>query len=358
MSGKRYDMRQLRWMLYGAYGFTGKLITSEASRRGYRPILAGRDRERLLALSNEHMLSAKSFSLSDQQSIEKALEEVDLVVQAAGPYAEIGEAMVNACLRTGTNYVDISGELGHFQRVYLRDAEAREKQITLIPGCGFDVIPTDSMAAYLKQKMPEAIHLELAIDSLAQLSAGTAKAAMGVIAGGGYVREDGLITKRSLGEVGPNIRFHRGERRTITVPFADLESAWHTTGIPSISNYLALPPGTGWIGSLAGVAQKLLSLKPLRRLVNAGIDLALREKSPQVEGEVSVWGRVTDRTGRQVECWMKVPEPYHYTAIAVLNAIERLSTGIPHGVLSPTQAFGIDFALSVPETIRQDRFPI
>lgn len=351
-------MGQLRWMLYGAYGFTGKLITGEASRRGYQPILAGRDQERLRSLASKHLLPTKSFSLSKQQAIEEALEGVDLVVQAAGPYAEVGEAMVRACLQTGTDYVDISGELSHFQKIYRHGAEASEKQITMIPGCGFDVIPTDSLAAYLKERMPEAIHLELAIDSLTQLSAGTAKAATGVIVEGGYRREDGLLTNVSLGQVGPNVRFHRGERRTMAVPFADLESAWHTTGIPSITTYLAFPPGTGWMTSLAGIAQKLLSPKPLRRIVNAGIDLALKEKSANAKGEASLWGRVTDRTGKQVECWMKVPEPYYYTAVAVVNAIERFSEELPHGVLSPTQAFGIDFALSIPGTIRQDRFPI
>ncbi len=351
-------MTPLRWMIYGAYGFTGKLIAREAVRRGYHPLLAGRDREKLLTLGNDLMLPVKQFSLSPEASLERELEGVDLVVNIAGPFVGVAEPLVSACLRTGTHYIDTSGERDHFRYIYEQDAEARKQGVALIPGCGFDVIPTDSIAACLKERLPEAVHLELAVDSLARLSAGTAKAAMGVIAEGGFVRVDGGLQPRPIGRYGPNVRFHRGERRTILAPFADLESAWRTTSIPSISTYLALPPGLGGLGRLGNAAHRLLSLRPVHRLANAVIDLTMKEKEASEEGFASIWGRVTDRNGRSVECWMQLPEPYHYTAFAVLNAVERLTEHPVAGALTPTQAFGPDFALSIPGTVRQERLPV
>ena len=345
-------------MLYGAYGFTGKQIAREAVRRGFHPLLAGRNKERLLALGNELMLPTRYFPLSSSRPADHELQDVDLVVHAAGPFRETGQPMIEACLRTKTDYIDISGELSHFRNIYGRHDEARKGMITMIPGCGFDVVPTDSLAAFLKSELPEATHLELAIDSTTTPSAGTAKAATGIIAEGGYIRKDKELIEQPLGVRGPNVRFHRGERRTIVAPFADLITAWETTSIPSITTYLALPPGTGWLSSMGGVARALLTPYPLRRLVNAGIDLALKEKEKKSSGSVSIWGRVTDAGGRSRECWMNVQEPYRYTAAAVVNAVERFVDHPPSGILTPTEAFGVDFALEVPGTVREERLKI
>ncbi len=340
-------MSEFRWMLYGAYGFTGRLIAREAVRRGHRPLLSGRNREKLEALGSELELDTLPFSLKNQTDIISALRDTDLVANIAGPYTHTAIPVVNACLQTGTHYLDVCGELHLFSELYSRDSAARSNGIVVLPGCGFDVVPTDSMAAYLKDRMPEAIHIELAIDSSIQPSAGTAKAATEVIARGGYVREQGKLVKRQLGERGPNIRFHRGERPTLVAPFADLESAWRTTGVPNITTYLALHPGIGFLSSLAGLGTKVLAITPLRRVIAASIDLALKGKQENREGETPIWGRATDEKGGSIERWMRTPEPYHYTAETVVNAVERLKGTSLAGALTPTEAFGQDFALLV-----------
>lgn len=351
-------MPTLHWMIYGAYGFTGKLIAREAVRRGYRPTLAGRNAEKLEAVAAELDLPFRAVSLSDRDMLDAIVGEHDLVLHAAGPYTETSEPMVEACLRTGTHYVDIAGELSVFTAIYERQDEAFRRGIALIPGCGFDVIPTDSLAAYLTERLPDAMMLELALDSVTQLSRGTAKAAMGVIARGGFIRENGRLRQSSIGSKGLNVRFHAGDRKTIVAPFADLESAYRTTGIPNIRTYLALPPGLGAVASLAPIVHRLLAVKPIRRFVLGGIDLALGRRKAKEEGYASIWGRVTNAEGRSVEGWMKTREPYHYTAIASVNVVEQLSYERFAGTLTPAGAFGTDFALSVPGTERFDRLRI
>lgn len=351
-------MSDLQWMIYGAYGFTGRLIAREAVRRGHRPTLAGRDPAKLRAVAEELGLPARSVSLDDRQGLSALVAEHDIVLHAAGPYTQTAPPMIEACLAAGTHYADIAGELAVFTALYERHGEALRRGVALIPGCGFDVVPTDSLASRLAERLPDATMLEIALDSVTQLSRGTAKAAMEVIARGGFVRQDGRLKEWKIGERGPNVRFHGGDRKTMLAPFADLESAYHTTGIPNIRTYLALPPGFGFAVSIAPVAHRLLSAGPVRRLVQKGIDIALGKREAKEEGYASIWGRASDAGGRVVEEWMRTPEPYHYTAVSSVNVVERLAAGHFAGTLTPAGAFGTDFALAVPGTERFERIAI
>lgn len=349
-------MPNLQWMIYGAYGFTGNLIAREAVARGYRPTLGGRNAAKLRAIAQELGLPYQAFSLADRTELAAIVAEQDIVLHAAGPYTETASPMIEACLEGGTHYVDIAGELSVFTRLYEHHGEALRRGVALIPGCGFDVVPTDSLAAYLHERLPGAVLLELALDSVTQLSRGTAKAAMEVLANGGFVRQNGRLKPAQIGERGPNARFHGGDRKTMLAPFADLESAYRTTGIPNIRTYLALPPGFGFVASIASPAHRLMAFGPTRRFVQSVINRALGKRNATKEGYASIWGRVTDAEGQSVEGWMRTPEPYHYTAESAVNVVEQLAGAQFAGTLTPAGAFGTDFALLVPGTERFDRF--
>lgn len=345
------------WLLYGAYGHTGQLITREALRRGHRPTLAGRDRERLSSLAESSNLPWVHLSLSDPNQLAAIVQRYDLVVNAAGPFKFTARQMAKACIAGRTNYVDVAGELSVFSDLYSLDEEASDAGIALIPGCGFDIVPTDSLAAYLAESMPDATLLELALDTESHISAGTAKAAAEVVAEGGYILEDGVLTPHKIGDSGPNVRFHKAERKTMLAPLADLASSYRTTGIENIRTYISLPPGMGKAGSFAPAISKLMSMSPIRRLVKGAIDLALKS-SDSSAGSASIWGRVSNENQEWREAWIRTPEPYHYTARTVVNAVEGLKLKRLAGALTPAQAFGIDFALNVPGTERFDYIPI
>lgn len=163
------------WLLYGAYGFTGRLIAREARERGHRPILAGRDGARLEALARELDLPHRTVSLDDGAGLRRALSEVRAVFHAAGPFSRTASPMLEACLEAGVHYVDITGEVGVFERVFAAGEEARRRGVVLLPGAGMDVIPTDAVAAIVKERLPEANVLELALSSPGPVSPGTAR---------------------------------------------------------------------------------------------------------------------------------------------------------------------------------------
>jgi short subunit dehydrogenase-like uncharacterized protein len=158
-----------RWMLYGATGYTGQLIAAEAVRRGHRPILAGRSAEKLAPLAELHKLEYVAFSLDDLTSIARAITNggVDLVLHAAGPFVRTAEPMLRACVVTQTNYLDITGEYPVFESTFSYGQSAQK--VAFISGVGFDVVPSDCLAAYTAAKVPNATQLEIAILTLSRI---------------------------------------------------------------------------------------------------------------------------------------------------------------------------------------------
>ena len=181
-------------MIYGANGYTGRLLADLAVRRGFRPILAGRSVEKIRPLARERGMDHRAFSLDRPE-----LEGVAAVVHMAGPFSATSRPMVDACLAARVHYLDITGEIEVFEAVLSRDAEARAAGIVLLPGVGFDVVPTDCLAAMLHRRLPDATHLELAFDARGKASAGTAKTAVEGLANGGRARIDGATPDSERG---------------------------------------------------------------------------------------------------------------------------------------------------------------
>src|SRR5437868_5777863 len=142
-----------RWLIYGANGYTGELIAREAVRRGHRPILAGRHAEKIEPLARELGCEGRVFDLTSGD-VAAALRNVDLVLHCAGPFVLTSAPMVQACLRAGAHYLDITGEIRVFESILRRGGEAKERGVTLLPGVGFDVVPTDCLAAMLADSLP------------------------------------------------------------------------------------------------------------------------------------------------------------------------------------------------------------
>src|ERR1043165_9866442 len=145
------------WVIHAATGSPGGLTAREAGRRGHRPILAGRDAAKLEPLARELGCDVRAFGLDDID-----LAGVDLVLHCAGPFTITSAPMVHACLRAGAHYVDITGEIPVFEAILSRDAEAKARGVTLLPGAGFDIVPTDCLAAMLAERLPDATELLLA----------------------------------------------------------------------------------------------------------------------------------------------------------------------------------------------------
>ena len=149
-------------LIYGANGYTGKLIVERALARGLKPILSGRNAEAVGQLARAQGLEARPAALDHQRSLDDALDGVTTVLHCAGPFARTANVMATACIRAKAHYLDITGEISVFEMLAQRSAEARRAGVMLLPGAGFDVVPSDCLAAHLKRRLPAATALALA----------------------------------------------------------------------------------------------------------------------------------------------------------------------------------------------------
>ncbi|HXQ58787.1 MAG TPA: saccharopine dehydrogenase NADP-binding domain-containing protein [Acidimicrobiales bacterium] len=335
----------MTWMIYGAYGYTGRLVAALATERGELPVLAGRDTRRLRDLGELFQLEHRAFDLSDPVATRRGLDGIDAVAHCAGPFSTTSEPMVDACLATETHYLDITGEIDVFEAVLARTADARDAGISLLPGSGFDVVPSDCLAAMLARALPEAVRLELAIKMGGGVSPGTAKTALESLGTPGRARIDGVIGPVPADRRRRQVTFADGKASVFAIAWGDVSTAYHSTGIGDIVVYAALPAA---VGAITGVAQMAgpaarssLVQGMLKRLVKRLPGPSAKARSESVG---QLWGQVTDRNGKRLQGTITTLNGYDLTADSVVRIAQMLAAGkVEPGALTPSQAFGADF---------------
>ena len=167
-------------MIYGATGYVGEYVARTAGRLGVKAIVAGRDAAKLDRIASETGLERRAFGLDDPAVIDSALNKVAVVLNCAGPFKYTAEPLVEACLRSGAHYFDLAGEIPVYEALQARDEQAKARGVMLLPGVGFDVVPTDCLALHLKQRLPSATQLRLGFQSVgpAGLPPGTQRTAI------------------------------------------------------------------------------------------------------------------------------------------------------------------------------------
>ncbi|SEO84970.1 saccharopine dehydrogenase family protein [Actinacidiphila rubida] len=328
----------MTWLLYGATGYTGRLIARRSAARGMRPVLAGRSAAKLLPLAAELGLEHRVFGLDDAAAIRRGLEGVDAVAHCAGPFVRTALPMAQACVDTGTPYLDITGEIDVFESLHALGPRAAAAGVVLLPGAGFDVVPTDCVAALLADRLPDATQLDLAFLVGGGASPGTARTALAGAAEGGRIRAGGEIRAVPVGSRQVRAVFPSGARTVVSVPWGDVSTAYHSTGIPDITTYTAVP-------APALAASRVLRVGPLRGALAGLAGRVVRGPGERaLAGTRSeVWGRARDAAGNTVTATLTGPNPYSMTADAVLRIVERLPS-LPAGFRTPSMALGADFA--------------
>ncbi|HEX5401369.1 MAG TPA: saccharopine dehydrogenase NADP-binding domain-containing protein [Pseudonocardiaceae bacterium] len=335
----------MTWMVYGANGYTGELVAKLAVQRGERPVLAGRSAERIAPLADRLGCAHVVVALDNLKALRAALADVRAVAHCAGPFSRTSKDMVDACLDTGTHYLDITGEIDVFEEIYARHDEAEQAGVVLLPGGGFDVVPTDCLAAMLAQRLPGATELELAFTLGGGISGGTLKTAIESAGAGGRTRVDGELRTVSFGHRTAVAEFPSGPKRVTAIPWGDVSSAFRSTAIPTITTYTVVPGG-----DLVAKGQEYLA--PLLRMPSvqkAGMTLVNRlvkgpSEDKQAAGHAEVWGRVKHPDGHVVSGALTTPAAYSLTADAVVRGVARLAAGdIAPGAHTPSSAFGADF---------------
>jgi short subunit dehydrogenase-like uncharacterized protein len=348
----------LTYLIYGANGYSGALIARAAKAAGHTPVLAGRREAALQPLAAELGLPYRAFALDDPAAVDAGLAGVPLVLHCAGPFSSTSRPMADACLRRRAHYLDITGEFAVFEALAARDAEAKRAGVVLLPGVGFDVVPSDCLAAHLKRRLPSATHLRLAIQPPLSMSRGTATSTIESAGLPNFVRRGGVLTPEPAGALARTIDFGFGSGPTfvVSIPWGDVSTAFHSTGIPDIEVYAAVPRAARAMLRVSGVFRPLLQSRSVQRFLKQRAQRGAEgpDESARTTRVARLWGEAFDGT-RRVESRLLVPEPYHLTVLTALASVEQLLGGpAAAGFRTPSLAFGADFIMKMNGVERRD----
>jgi short subunit dehydrogenase-like uncharacterized protein len=350
------DMKN--FLIYGSYGYTGKLIVEQAVKEGLHPILAGRDERQLHAQADQFGLEFRAFDLTDAGALNASVREVDAVLHCAGPFSLTFEPMIRACLENRKHYVDISGEIEEFEALAGMNDAARKAGIMVLPGAGFDVVPSDCLAVYLSKKLPAATKLELNIMSVGSgISRGTARSGIENMHRQGRIRRDGKIMSVPGAWHVKQVDFGRGPKRVVSMGWGDVSTAWYSTHIPNIEAYMAFPPVMINLMYLTRFVGPLLYTRPVKNFLKWVIGKAM-SPGPSSErnrtGLALFIGEVTNGA-QTVRAKLRTPEAYHLTALTSVEIMKRiLSSGYEAGFQTAGKVYGEDFILQFPGVERED----
>lgn len=343
------------FLIYGANGYTGELIAREAVKRGLKPILAGRSQTKLEPLAKELDLTCRTFSLEDKKSLEYTLKEVDFVIHCAGPFSLTSDRMVEACLRLGKHYLDITGEIAVFEAMAARDKKAIDAGIMIMPGVGFDVVPSDCLALHLKNRLPEATDLTLAFYGMGKISHGTQATMTLNIGKGGAIRENGEIKHVPAAYKTREIDFGEVKKQGVTIPWGDVSTAFYTTGIPNIEVYTVVPPPQLKLLKLSRYLGWILATSPVQNYLQNQIPEGGPDEAARATGKTYLWGKVTDPDGNSAETRQTCPEGYTTTYLAALTIAEKILKGnFAAGFQTPAKMYGADLILEIEGTNREN----
>jgi short subunit dehydrogenase-like uncharacterized protein len=342
-----------RAMIYGANGYTGRLVARRAREKGMRPTLAGRNHEAVTALARELDLPAVTFSLQNPAQIAEYVRGFSAVLHCAGPFSQTGRPMMDACITAGATYLDITGEIEVILAAARRGERAKAAGVALLPAVGFDVVPSDCLAAMLADKLPGARVLQLAFAAGGGVSPGTAKSMFESLPHGGKARIDGEIRDVPLAWKTMEVPFRGGPRFAVTIPWGDVASAYFSTGIPNIEVYTAMSPAQVSRLRRMRFVLPLLGWKPIQMIAQRRIGKRVKGPSDEVRERArsSLWGRVCDDQGKSASATLETLSGYELTSLTAVAALEKvLAKTVPAGFSTASQAFGKDFILQFPGT--------
>ncbi len=345
-------MKETSFLLYGANGYTAKLIIPQAIAKGITPILAGRTEAKIKAIAEEYNLPYRIFGLDDAAEIQENLKDIPVVLHCAGPFIYTARPMMEACLATKTHYLDITGEIDVFEMAHDFDASAKSKNIMLMSGTGFDVVPTDCLAAYLKSLLPDAQFLELGFSYKGGgISRGTAITSIENLGKPGKIRKDGKIISVPPAYRTKPLKFGTEfSSNGVTIPWGDVSTAFYTTGIPNIEVYLGLKKSQVTNIKRSRYLGWLLGMRPIKNFLISQVKKrpAGPNEKRRETGVSYICGSVFDADGKQKSAYLRTPEGYKLTAFMALNITEKVLNGnYKTGFQTPAMAYGADLVLEM-----------
>ena len=345
-------------VVYGSYGYTGKLIVQLCRSKNLEVRLAGRNEEQLKKQSDQSGYPYTVVDSQDVAGLKKLLATAAIVIHCGGPFRYTAKIMSEACLATKTHYTDITGEYLVFESLPLLDKQAKDLGITIMPGTGFDVVPSDCLALHLKNRLPSATHLQLAFTmSKGGLSRGTSKSMTEGLGDGGLIRKDGKLTRIAMGEKILEIDFGAFKTKALCIPWGDISTAWRSTRIPNIEVYTGATDKMISSAKMSNYINWLLRMRWVKNYMLRKIDKKPAGPSDEKResGRSFLWGKVWDDVGKESISRLETVSGYSLTAkTAVLIAEKILKGNFKVGYQTPAMAYGPDLILEIESTKRTD----
>jgi short subunit dehydrogenase-like uncharacterized protein len=338
-------------ILYGANGYTGKLIANLAFQKGINLTLAGRNEEAIKKLAQRLNFPYEIVDLNQTDRLIEILKPHEVVIHCAGPFQYTSKQMIEACLKSKTHYLDITGEFSVFEDAYSKDLDAKRSEIMLMPGVGFDVVPSDCLSVFLKENLPDATQLTIAFNTKGGMSRGTALTSLQKIGEPGAIRKNGKILSVPQAFSVKTFPFREKVLTCMTIPWGDLFTAFHSTGIPNIQTFMSFPAKrikwvrfSNYIGFL--LSQNWVKNYFANKIKNRS-KIGPDENDRQT-GYSIFYGEVKNDKGATFKTELFTPEAYRLTSeTALLIAQKVANKNYKTGYQTPAMVYGAYLILEI-----------
>ncbi len=337
-----------RVIVYGASGYTGTLIAERLVAAGVRPVLAGRDRERLerLAARLDGEADVAWADALRQNSVFSLVSEGDVLVSTVGPFAKYGSVAVRAAIAAGAVYMDSTGEPTFIRRVFEEfGPPAHRSGASLLTALGYDWVPGALASALaLEDAGPDAVRVDVGYFVRgASASAGTKESMVGATLDPGFAFRDGrIVTERGAARVrsfeGAGQAISAGGAEHFTLPLA-------YDRLTEVNTYLGMGPlarGVQAMSLATSLAQKLPGSRAVMQGVGERVASLLPDRSDTPGSSRLVSTAYSEDGDLLATTTLDGPDPYDFTASFMAWAAQRAAgAGVEGtGALSPLLAFG------------------
>ncbi len=352
------------WIV-GGTGRVGRSVAADLAASGVRPVVVGRDADRLRAAVADQGHGTYVAPTPDDVTAGIRQERPAVVVNTVGPFTRTGPAVVDACLAAGSDYVDLANDMVAVPALLARQADAERAGRTLVTGAGFGVAATESVVAWLcsvdggaprraaRVRTDMLPSLAVQAGPLGEALAGTLVEGLPGVPGGrrfqGRRYAHGRLAPAPLGGDVHALVTPDGDRVSAALmPLGELAAAQRASGAPYVDSASSEVPTGRVLGAVLPLAAHLLSVAALRRL--AARRLAAVQLGERPAPRAHSWGHalVTWEDGTTSEGWLRLGEAQAATDAITAEVTRRLVRGEGRpGAFTPAALFGYALAASV-----------
>jgi short subunit dehydrogenase-like uncharacterized protein len=343
-------------VVYGATGYSGRLIVEHAASRGLKPIIAGRDRNGMMSMAAAYDLDWRVAGIDDPEALRSVTASGSVLLNAARPFAATSAALIDACIATGTHYLDITGQPDVIEAAATWHDRAIGCGVMVMPAAGFEVVASDCLAGHVTRRLPGAIALKFGLD-VSQPSRGSMKTGIEMNGRGVLIRRDAKLVTVAPGSLVHHFDYGRGPQISLAVSLGDVSSAHFSTGVPNIETYMCATLPLWYVVTANQYWGPLLSTSWCQALLSAQVDWFA--PNPSRDTTAAGWGGLvaepSDAIGQRVCSRVRTGDVYRFTALSAVGVAEKCFAGeFKPGFQTPCQVYGPDFVLSFGEALRED----